>query len=128
MNSIELAALCRRVRWTGVPLLAVGVLLLIVGIFSAATGSPWTLIPHGLVSSGLALAAFGANHDASIALAWAAQAGGKALPGPIADELEAELRRDRAGVMSLHASPRVALALPVVVLVIQAWLAWRLFG
>ncbi len=128
MKDLDQALFCTRARWVGVPLLAAGLLLLIGAILMVATGRPWTLVPHALLGSGLALASFGANHDAAIALAWSARGQGDTLPEGLARELDAELERDRAGVLSLRASPKVAMVIPVVALAAQLWLVWRLIG
>lgn len=115
-------------RWAGVPLLVLGVGLLLFAVVTAVRGGPWTTIPHGLLSTGLGLASFGANHDAAIALAMRARREKEALSPGLSDELDAELARDRAGTMALHATPSVALAMPAVALAVQAWLAWRLLA
>jgi hypothetical protein len=128
MRELDQALLCTRLRWVGVPLLALGALMAVSAILMVATGRPWTLIPHGLLASGLALASFGANHDSAMALAWSARGQGASLPEALGQELDAELARDRQAVLSLRASPKVAMGIPVLALGVQIWLAWRLIG
>jgi hypothetical protein len=128
MTAAASAARHASLRWAGAPLLALGTLLLLAAIVLVAQGQPWSLIPHGLLSTGLGLAAFGANHDAALALSLRARREKQPLPAALSDELDAELARDRAGTLGLHASPGVALAMPAVALLVQGWLAWRLFS
>ncbi|MCK6505777.1 hypothetical protein L6R53_20690 [Myxococcota bacterium] len=128
MTAAASAARHASLRWAGAPLLALGALLLLSSLVMVARGQPWTLIPHGLLATGLGLAAFGANHDAALFLALRARREKQPLPAAISDELDAELARDRAATLGLHASPGVALAMPAVALLAQGWLAWRLFS
>jgi len=114
------------IRWVGVPLLLTGLLLLVLAILSTARGGPWGNVPLGLLSTGLGLAAFGANHDAAMALAWRARSNGVALPDGLANELDTELQKDRSAILALRASPRMALVMPVVAICAQGWLAARL--
>lgn len=128
MTAAASAARHASLRWAGAPLLVLGVLLFLAALLMVARGQPWTAIPHGLLSTGLGLAAFGANHDAALTLALQARREKQPLPPALSDELDAELARDRVATLGLRASPGVALAMPAVALVVQAWLAWRLFA
>ncbi len=125
----ESVALARRHaawRWSGAVLLPTGLLLLAGGLLqSLAGGSGWNVM-LGLFSSGLGLASFGANHDTAMAHVLRAR-GSAGLPAALLKELDDELARTREGDPSLRPSPRVALALPVVALAVQLWVASRLF-
>ena len=115
-------------RWTGAPLLLSGILLLLAALVGVIQGGSGFTAMLGMFGCGLSLASFGANHEAAIASALRARQGGAELPPRLAEDLDEELARDRAGTMGLRASPRVALALPLVALLVQTGVAWRLFG
>lgn len=110
-------------RWVGLPLFVLGLALLVAAIVAVVGGAPWTRIPLAMLATGLGLGSFGANNDTALATALKVQeSGGRDLAPALAAELSAELARDRAGVLALHASPRTGLVLPVVALVLDAWL------
>lgn len=135
MTPAALAAAASRhasVRWVGAPLLLTGLFGLVNAIISLPAHGTWADFGLGMFGTGLALASFGANNDAALALALQAQeatpGGGTPLNPELARELAEELAADQAGVSELKASPRVALVLPFVCLAVQAGLAWRLLG
>jgi hypothetical protein len=74
--------------------------------------------------TGLALASFGANHDAAMGYALVSQDSG--LPASLKDELDAELVRDRAGVMKARPAPNVGMVMPLLAGGVQAFALWRL--
>lgn len=113
------------VRWAGAPLLFTGAGLLLASVLALAGGSSGWNIPLSLFGTGLGLASFGANHDAAIA--YLVQAPRKGLPQGLQAELDEELQRDRAGTLALKPVPGVALALPLVAILVQGFVAWRLF-
>lgn len=115
-------------RWSGAPLLLSGGLLLLAALVGVIQGGSGFTVMLGLFGCGLSLASFGANHEASIASALRARQEGAALPDRIARDLDEELARDRGGTLGLRASPRIALALPFVAVMVQSGVAWRLFG
>lgn len=113
------------VRWAGAPLLFTGAGLLVASVVALAGGGSGWNIALSLFGTGLGLASFGANHDAAIA--YLVQAPRKALPAKLQAELDEELQRDRAGTLALKPVPGVALALPLVAILVQGFVAWRLF-
>lgn len=136
MNAATIAASASRhaaVRWVGLPLLITGLFGLVSALLAlAGGGSGWNLA-LGAFGTGLALASFGANNDTALALALQASEGrGRGDVSPLspalAEELAAELTRDRAEVVGLKPAPTVALVLPFVCLAVQSALAWRLLG
>lgn len=115
-----------RLRWVGAPLLLSGVGLLGYAVFrSLVGGSGWT-VAFAAFGTGMALAAFGANHDAAMGYAFAGRDEG--LPPDLKSELDDELERDRDGVISVRPVPTVGMVMPFVALFVQLWVAWRLFG
>ncbi|MCB9779031.1 MAG: hypothetical protein H6742_10740 [Alphaproteobacteria bacterium] len=130
MSVVATARRHAALRWSGVPLLLTGFALLAFGIYSTVRGGPWTNIPLGLLSSGLGLSAFGANHDTALAYAQEAYEGPERsqLDDKLRGELEAELERDRDAMHDLRPSPKVALAMPFVAVLVQAFVSWRLLG
>ena len=88
-------------------------------------GSGWT-VAFAAFGVGMALAAFGANHDSAMAYAFAGR--GDGLPPELKTELEEELDRDRDGVIDVRPAPKVGMVMPVIALSVQLWVAWRLFG
>ena len=127
-QSADLRGVARhaRLRWAGAPLLITG--LSVVGLCVATwlmQGSGGYLVFLGLFGTGLGLAAFGANHEATMALALQVKEKGEAeLPENLAAELVQELQRDRDGTIALRAFPKTAMALPLVAVAIQATTAW----
>ncbi len=129
MTPAQAAARHATLRWLGVPLLLSGLVLLAGGIVSLVGGGGWLGLGLGMFSTGLGLGAFGANNDAALALALTArQDGADPLPEPLSRELDQELEQDRSATLALRASPRVALAMPVVALLVQGLATWRLLG
>ncbi len=115
-----------RLRWVGAPLLMTGVGLLGMGVYgSFFGGSLWT-VALGAFGTGLALASFGANHDAAMAFAF--QGRESDLPRALKDELAEELEGDRDAVLTLRPAPRVAMVIPWVAVAVQIWVAVRIFG
>jgi len=120
-----------RLRWAGAPLLLTGVLLLGWGVVSVMGGQSVTVIFIGFFGCGLGLASFGANHDTAMALALSArdaQGEEPVLSDELARELKEELDTDRGEVLSLRPSPRIAMVIPLVALLVQGFLLWRLSG
>ena len=116
-------------RWIGAPLLLSGLGLLCYALFGVFVGGSGMTLGLSALGTGMALASFGANHDTAMALAFQLQGSGDlSLPTGIRDELEEELERSRDAVIGLRASPRVAMVLPLVAVLVQAWVAFRLFG
>ena len=115
-----------RLRWVGAPLLLSGVSLIAYAVYGWLTGgSGWT-VAASFFGTGLALASFGANHDAAMGYALLAQDAG--LPPTLQDELEAELVRDRAGVMKVRPAPTIGMVMPVVAIGVQTFVLWRLLA
>ena len=115
-----------KLRWVGAPLLLSGVLLLCTAVFRALIGgSGWTAA-FSFFGAALALASFGANHDATMAYAFEGR--GQGLSPSLREELEEELERDRDGVVGSRPTPKLAMVIPVIAVCVQAWVAWRLFG
>jgi hypothetical protein len=50
------------------------------------------------------------------------------LPPSLQDELEAELMRDRPGVMKMRPAPTVGMVMPVVAVGVQLFVLWRLLA
>lgn len=128
MNDLQRATLHARLRWVGAPLLLTGLLLFLAALTQAIGPAPWTLVPHALLGSGLALASFGANHDTALALAQRMVEAGHRPPAPLDEELAAAVAADRAGTLALRPAPTVGLVIPVLALLVQLGLGWRLVG
>jgi len=132
-DHVRFAVRHARWRWSGAPLLVTGAVLFMWALGDLARGGTGSTVLLSVFGTGMALASFGANHDAAMAMAvrWRSEAVGPAavqLPDNLRDELAEELERDRAGTLSLRASPKVALVLPFVTIAVQAWVASRLLG
>ena len=83
-----------RLRWAGVPLLITG--LAIIGLCCAnwLQGGSGYLVFLGFFGTGLGLAAFGANHETTMALAMQVKAQGtEPLPEDLSKELVEELQQ-----------------------------------
>lgn len=108
----------RSLRWLGVPLLAIGLLGVItaIGLAVAADGR-WSALMLYVGASGLSLATFGTHNDTAIALMTRHPDG---LPSDARSELEEELTRDKAGALSLKATPRTAWVITVIALGLHA--------
>jgi hypothetical protein len=115
-----------RLRWVGAPLLLSGFIMLMWALSLLSRGGSGLTVMFGLFGCGMALASFGANHDTALALAIRSGGGGKLAP-KLAREVSEELEVDRSGTMALRASPRIAMALPLVALMVQSFVFWRLF-
>ena len=125
-QAVQRAQFHAKLRWVGVPLLLSGLSLLGFAVFRALVGgSGWT-VAFSVFGAALSLASFGANHDATMAYAFEGR--GDGLPPNLREELDEELERDRNGVVSARPTPKLGMAIPVVALCVQAWVAWRLFG
>jgi hypothetical protein len=102
--------------------------LSIVGLCVATwlmQGTGGYLVFLGFLGTGLGLAAFGANHEATIALALRVKEQGvEELPENLAKELVEELQRDKDSTKALQAFPKTAMALPLVAVAVQAATAW----
>ena len=117
-----------RLRWVGAPLLLSGFAMFIWAMFTASRGGSLLTVMFGLFGCGMALASFGANHDTAMALAIRSRVGGEDhLSAGLAREVAEELEFDRGSTMSLRASPRIAMVLPMVALAVQGFVFWRLF-
>jgi len=108
----------RSLRWLGVPLLAIGLLGVIaaIGLAVAADGR-WSALMLYVGASGLSLATFGTHNDTAIALMTRHPDG---LPSDARSELEEELTRDKAGALSLKATPRTAWVITVIAISLHA--------
>lgn len=125
-ENVSLAVRHARVRWIGGPLLLTGASLLSFAVYRALVGgSGWT-IAMAAFGTGLALAAFGANHDTAMAYSFAGRE--ESLPLSLREELNEELERDRSGVVAMRPTPMVGLVMPWVSACIQIWVCYRLFG
>jgi len=115
-----------RLRWIGAPLLLSGFSLIAYAAYCWLTGgSGWT-VAAACFGTGLALASFGANHDTAMGYALAAQDTG--LSPSLRDELEAELARDRAGVLKARPTPTIGIVMPFLAVGVQAFVLWRLLA
>mgnify|MGYP007063387540 CR=1 FL=1 len=119
-------------RWSGAPLLVTGGLLVCLAFWALIRGGPGFPVMLGLLGVGMALAAFGANHDTSMALAFELRQAASELPeegnaARLLAELDEELVRDRDSVLALQATPRIALALPWMAIAVQSTTAIWLF-
>ena len=115
-----------RLRWVGAPLLLSGISLIAYGVYGWMSGGPGWLVAVACFGTGLALASFGANHDAAMGFSLLAKDDG--LAPSLRDELEAELERDRAGVLKVRPAPKVGMVIPVLAIGVQAFVLWTLLG
>ncbi len=120
------AVLHAKLRWLGAPLLLTGVGLLGKAIYDAFFLGPLWLAAVAALGAGLALASFGANHDTAMGLAYQGREAG--LPLDLKDELDAELERDREGVLALRPTPTIAKCIPFVAVCIQVFVGAKVFG
>lgn len=122
---VSAADLHARLRWLGVVSFCVAAAVFLVTLAAAFTGRAGfarLLIPF--VTMGLSLGAFGTNNDTFLhTLADLARA--KSLPDHHKAEWEHEARVRPARLKTLHAAPKVALALPLVALLLLAFAGWR---
>lgn len=115
-----------RLRWVGAPLLLTGVGLLGKAVYDSFFLGPLWLAAVAALGTGLALASFGANHDTAMGLAYRGREAG--LPLDLKDELDAELEKDRDGVLALTPTPTIAKVIPVIAVCIQIFLVTRVLG
>jgi hypothetical protein len=131
-RSLELqdALLHARVRWVAVPLLVSGGAQLVWALVAAALGGSWLDLLLAAVGCLLALATYGANHDAAVALLvrLRPEAGAplRGAPEALLAEVDEALRKDEAGTRALAPHGVAARALPVLTMLAQALVAWRL--
>ena len=125
-RDVQRALFHSRLRWVGAPLLLTALCLLGYAMYQAAVGgSGWT-VAFAIFGTALSLASFGANQDTAMAYSFVGRGAG--LPVHLRDELEEELERDRDGVVGARPTPKLGIAIPLVAIVVQLWVAWRLFG
>ena len=123
---VDGAVLHARIRWVGAPLLLSGIGLLGKAVYDAFFLGPLWLAAVAALGTGLALASFGANHDTAMGLAYQGRESG--LPLDLKDELDAELEKDRDGVLALRPTPTIAKVIPVIALGIQVFVFTRVSG
>jgi hypothetical protein len=114
-------------RWTGAFLFPMGLLLLFSAVLHRLSGGSGWDLALGFFSTATGLAAFGANHDTAMAAVLEAR-GAPDLPAGLQRELDEELARARGADPGLRPAPRLALAMPLVSLSAQIFLALRIFG
>ena len=107
-------------------MLLTGVGLLGKAVYDAFFLGPLWLAAVAALGAGLALASFGANHDTAMGLAYQAREAG--LPLDLKDELDAEIERDRDGVLALRPTPTIAKVIPLIAAGIQIFVFTRVFG
>ena len=125
-SAVAGAVVHARLRWVGAPLLLTGVGLLGKAVYDAFFLGPLWLAAVAALGTGLALASFGANHDTAMGLAYQAREAG--LPLDLKDELDAEIERDRDGVLALRPTPTIAKVIPLIATGIQIFVFIRVFG
>lgn len=117
-----------RLRWLGIALFVVGVGLLVPTlIFVVRDGLPARRLVLTVLSCGLSLGAFGAANDTALHAMNLSRGLGQLSPehaGEWAHEAAARGKRLR----ELHASPKTAKVLPIVVILLQGWLVSHLPG
>lgn len=117
-----------RLRWVGVGLFAAGLALAALTLLAVVQGeAPAGRLLLAFAGCGLALGAFGTSDDTALVAMHRLKAAG-ALPAAWAGELATEEARRPGRAARAHASPRAALVIPVVDVLVLAWLAWRLGG
>lgn len=132
MNDTErwLAQVARhtRLRWLGVVLFATGLVLAALTVLAVVQGeAPAGRLLLAFAGCGLALGTFGTSDDTALVAMHRLEAAG-ALPAAWAGELAAEEARRPGRAAHAHSSPKAALVIPVVDVLVLAWLAWRLWG
>ena len=134
---LEAAAAMRHasLRWVGPPLLVTGLSMVVWALAGVFAGGSWMTLGLTLFGTGLGLGSFGANNDTALSFAArvAEATGGRGeRTGLLSDKLESELadelERDKPGIMGLHPTPRVALGLPVVAVLVQLLALSRLMA
>ncbi len=123
-----------RLRWLGVILFGLAIPLFAMGLGALVAGRAGigTALP-GVAAMGLSLGAFGTANDTALAAARSLVRSGQAPP-EAALELDTEAARRPARLATLHASPKAAVIIPVLVVALQAYLwpkvlgAWGLVG
>lgn len=127
MTTVARTVLHARLRWLGAPLLLTGVAAVIGAVFYIAGTGEWFVFALAAFGAGLGLASFGANHDTAMALGYSVLDSGGLPPG-LRAELDRELARDRAAIIALRAAPRISLVIPLIAILIQAYVWWTLLG
>ena len=119
-----------RMRWIGVPLLVSGLVLFLIAIQSFWISGSIFPVLLGTACALMGLTCFGVNHDTAICFAMEAQRADDTLrfSPQLQTELEEEMRRDRADVLALQSNPKIALFLPIVVVIVQILEGFLLFG
>jgi hypothetical protein len=114
-------AIYSRLRWLGIATFCLGLGLLACSIAAVMGGAPLKLLPFSIATMGLSLGSFGAANDTAVhALReWGRQA---PLSGAASAELRTEGERRAERLAKVHASPKAAFILPlVVVALIAGW-------
>lgn len=126
-SDVAIAVRHSRIRWLGAPLLVTGALVLVSALLAfVAGGSGWNVM-FGLFGTGTALATFGANHDTAMVHALRSRED-PGLPASLAQELGAELQRDRAETLALRPSVGAGFVVPFLAIGAQSWVGWQLLG
>lgn len=116
-----------RLRWVGVALFAVALLLAALHVVLITRGMAWPRAIPCILALGLSLSAFGTADDT--ALHGMRQL---ASPGPVpprhAAEYDQERLRRPARVEAVHASPRAVWLIPLAAVVVIGLLSWRAWG
>lgn len=123
-----------RLRWLGVVSFVAAAPLFVLGLAALVAGrGGWGLALPGVAALGLSLGAFGSANDSALASARELASRG-AAPASAAAELAVEGERRPARLAAAHASPKTAVIVPVLVLLLHAYLwprvlaAWGLAG
>ena len=108
----------RSLRWLGFPMLTIGLLGVVAALgMAVAADGRWSALMLYIGASGLSLATFGTHNDTAIALMARHP---EDLPRDARSELEEELTRDKAGTLSLKATPRTAWVITVIAMGLHA--------
>ncbi|MBM4368210.1 MAG: hypothetical protein FJ102_18505 [Deltaproteobacteria bacterium] len=115
-------------RWVGIALFVVAIPLFALGLAALLAGRAGigTALP-GVAALGLSLGAFGTANDTALAAARNLARAGQA-PAVAAAELDTEARKRAARLATLHASPKAAVIIPILVVALQAYLWPRVLG
>ena len=119
-----------RLRWIGVPFLAIGILLFLTALQHFLRSGSFFPVLLGLASSLMGLTCFGVNHDTAVSLAMQAKREDEDIKfsEQLEREVEDELSRDRASALSLQSNPVVGKVLPIVVCIVIGIEVYLLFG
>jgi hypothetical protein len=114
-----------RLRWVGIGLFWVSLLLFLAAAGTVATGHmPPMRMLVGVMCMGLSLGSFGTANDTAL---WALRELGDGVPAEFQAEWQEELRLRRARLPSLHGSPKMAGLLPLLTLAAQGFAVHRLW-